>query len=155
MPSLNVYQDILVPWKEILDADERIGGKGIPVTYVRREPEEVDINRMPYIDYFLDPSWEDDAFGTGSYSPQSRRVNMRIGFLLALMHADAAKLDQALFLVGGDLLDIIREHELFNNQKSIIIKRNVSWLFDSIGVETGQQIGTQRISVPMEQFTNF
>ena len=161
MPSLNIYEDILKTWHRYLTEDARIGGRDIRVIYSRREPEDLDINLMPYIQYFLDRNWSDEAHGTGSFSPQSRRVNLSIGFLLAMAYGDAAQLDKALFLIGGDLLDLIRENMLFGKDrpelvaKSIIIKKNIIWDFDSIGVETGQQIGTQRISVPMEQFCNF
>ncbi len=55
---------------------------------------------------------------------------------------DAPSLDKMLFKVGGDLLDIIRDKMLFNSEKSIIINRKIVWDFDAVGVETGQQIGT-------------
>lgn len=155
MPSLDIYQDILVKWDELLKADARIGGRNIMVRYVRKEPMDIQINLLPYVAYFLDTNWEDEAHGTGSYSPQSRRVNLRIGFLLAVMEKDAATLDESLFGIGGDLLDLIREKMLFDSTKSIIIGKNISWNFEAVGEDEPQQIGAQRISVPMEQFTNF
>jgi len=161
MPSLDIYQDILCHWDEMLKRDPRIGGRDIKVRYVRKEPEDIEINLLPYVAYFLDTNWEDEAHGTGSYSPQSRRVNLRIGLLLAMMEKDAPSLDKSLFLIGGDLLDLIRENMLWgkNNPellaKSIIIGRSISWNFEAVGEGEPMQIGAQRISVPMEQFTNF
>lgn len=154
-PHLNIYEDILCRWNEILTGDPRIGGNDIQVIYSRVFPEDVDMNLMPYVTYFLEPNWFDDSVGTGSYSPQSRRITVKMGFLLAMMADEATKLDRALFKVGGDLLDIIREHMNFNGPKSIIVARNIVWDFDAIGVETGQQIGTQRISFSHDMFVNF
>jgi len=155
MPSLDIYTDILEKWNEYLSGDARIGGRDIQVIYSRVEPSDVDMNLMPYVTYFLERNWDDDAIGSGSFSPQSRIVTVRLGFLLCMMDQDAAKLDKALFLVGGDLLDILRERRHFDSTKSIIIGNRINWDFDSIGVETGQQIGTQKISFSMEQFANF
>lgn len=155
MASLDIYNDILQPWQEILDGDGRIGGRDIKVIYTRREPRELDMNLMPYIAYFLEPGWLDDGIGTGSYSPQSRHVTIRIGFLLAMMGQDAGKLDKDLFLIGGDLLDVIYAHRNFNGPKSIVINGNIIWDFDATGVETGETIGTQKIVIPMDQFANF
>lgn len=155
MASLDIYEDILAKWHELLTGDDRIGGRDIKVIYTRREPEDIEINLCPYIAYFLDRNWSDEAHGTGSYSPQSRRVNLRIGFLLVLMGQDAPSLDKSLFKIGGDLLDIIREKMLFNSAKSIIVGKNIVWDFESAAVDTTTIIGAQRISVPMEQFANF
>ena len=155
MPHLNIYTDMLERWKSYLEGDPRIGGKDIRVIYTRTEPMELDINLMPYVAYFLERSWEDNAIGSGSYSPQSRIMTVRLGFLLAMYHEDAGKLDRDLFEVGGDLLDILRERRHFDAQKIIVVGNRISWDFDTVGVETHGQIGTQKISFTMEQMVNF
>lgn len=155
MPSLDIYTDILAKWEEILTGDARIGGREIKVIYTRVEPSEVDMNLMPYVAYFLERNWQDDAIGSGSYSPQSRIVTVRMGFLLCMMEADAGKLDKSLFLIGGDLLDILRERRHFDSTKSIVVGDKIVWDFDTLGVETGQQIGTQHVSFSLNQFANF
>lgn len=154
-PTLNIYDDILLKWHEFLTGDARIGGRDIRVIYTRTEPEELDINLMPYVAYFLERNWNDNAIGSGSYSPQSRRVYIKIGFLLAMMGKDAPTLDKMLFEVGGNLLDILRERQLFDTVKQIIVKGDINWDFDTIAAANGQQIGTQQISFTMEQFANF
>jgi hypothetical protein len=72
-----------------------------------------------------------------------------------MFNQDAGKLDKDLFLVGGDLLDVIYAHRNFNNAKSIAADDAITWQFDAIGVETGETIGTQKIVVPLSQYANF
>lgn len=155
MSSLDIYTDILCKWKDVLDGDPRIGGQRIGVQYTRIEPTDIDLNLMPYIALFLQRGWEDDAYGSGSYSPQSRRVKVRIGMILAMLDRDEGRLDEKLFAVGGELLDLIRERQLFDVQKQIIVCGPISWDFETIGTENHGIIGTQSISFQMEQFVNF
>ena len=153
-PTLDIYTDILEPWGSHLSGDPRIGGRDIRVLFSINEPEEIDIQMMPYVKYFLERNWIDDAVGSGSYSPQARRLVVRLGFLLAVANQDSGQLAKDLFLIGGDLIYIVRERRNFNATKSIVGGDKMVWDFDSIGVETIGQIGTQKISFTMELFAN-
>jgi hypothetical protein len=155
MPHLDIYNDILMPWKNYLEGDNRIGGKEIKVIYTRFEPKDIDINLCPFVAFFLERGWDENAVGSGSYSPQSRRLTVRMGFLLCMLHQDAGKLDKDLFEIGGDLLDILRERRLFDVNKSIIVQDRIVWDFDVVGVENHGVVGSQKISFSMEQFVNF
>ena len=153
MGAFNIYQDILVPIKDKLESDPRIGGRGIKVLYDRTQDRVIEPSLMPAINYFLEAPWSDNSIGVGAYSIRNRKFSVRIGIALWMHNnGDPDRLDADLHMVGSDLMDILRANDYWSAEKQIVLGADLTMDFDhAFGVD-GIFIGTQKISVLFEMW---
>lgn len=153
MPTFDYYNDILVPIKTRLDGDPRFGGKGVNVFYDRTEERQVPTDLMPAINYFLLSPWDDTSIGVGNFSIRNRKFTVRVGLIIWVFNDDPEKIDMALSTLGGDLYDLLREHERWDNSKQILIGKEIPMDIDFPVSADGTMVGAQMFSVTFDQWT--
>jgi hypothetical protein len=106
-PTINVYELLLVPIGEKLRNDERFADVK-NIIYDTDDP--IPMSAMPAIEYYVESPWEDLARGSGAYSLQTRALTARVVFTLWIYDAESKqRMDEALFFLGGHLLDFVRD----------------------------------------------
>lgn len=154
MGAFDIYQDVLVPIKQKLESDARIGGRGVKVFYDRSQDRVVEPSIMPAINYFLEAPWSDNSIGVGAYSIRNRKFSVRVGIALWMHNnGDPDQLDADLHSVGADLLDIMRENDYWDSSKQIVLGSDLTIDFDHARSADGVFVGTQKISVLFEMWS--
>lgn len=153
MGTINPYVDLIVPLNDRLSRDTRFAG--INIFYDRSSTRSVPRNDCPAINFWLQGPWEDVMRGSGSYSLQSRWMDLTMGFGIWVYGGNSpAELDQQLFQVSSDLFDFFRDNIEFNQPQGIVIDGRVPirWDLDYSGDENNI-LGTQRLLVAFKIYS--
>lgn len=149
MATFNIFANVITPVGERLQRDPRFAG--INIFYDRTAEHLVPRDLSPAINYFLESPWEDLTRGSGAFSLNTRRLLARFGFGLWVYGGNnAAKTDEALFQISGDLFDFFRDNRDFDNTNGVFIGDEIRWDVDYSGDETGLFLATQKLSVEFE-----
>ena len=150
MGAINPYTDLIKPMNDRLASDPRFAG--INIFYDRSAQRSVPRNDCPAINFWLQGPWEDIARGSGSYSLQTRRMTVTLGFGVWIYGANSpADLDEQLFQVSSDLFDFFRDNVEFDSVKGIQVdgRSPIRWDVDYTGDENNI-LGTQRLLVTFD-----
>lgn len=151
MPSFEIYDHLLAPIMEKLEADPRF--EGVKVFYDRQDDEIVEPSLMPAINYFLQPDWEDITRGSNTASLQDRKLTVNIGFGIWAFDINKAKLEQALFHIAGNLIDWLRENTEFDRTNGVSLSGSLRWTPVAAFGKDNNLIGTQRIVATFELYS--
>ena len=148
-PTINIYRDLIVPLGDSLRQDPRFAG----VKNIVYDKDEISYNEMPCIEYYVDSPWTDETRGSGSFSPQTRRMTARIAFNIWCYDARSqASMDETMFELGGLLLDHIRERRYFSEAAGIAVS-NTPALWEVARPETDQGfVGLHRLVFEFDIF---
>lgn len=118
------------------------------------DTDEVGFHEMPAIIYYVQGPWEDVARGSGSYSLQTRRLVVRTSFALWVYDSQSRlRLDEAMFHLGGLLLDFLREGTDFNQSQGVgLTKTPLTWQVARQDTTTGF-VGVHTVSAEFELFS--
>lgn len=147
-PTINIMRDFIVPMGEKLRQDERFA----EITNIVYDViDDIAFSEMPCIDYYVEGPMEDIARGSGSYSLQTRRLTLKATFLIWVYDAHSRqRMDEALFHVGGLLMDFLREHTDFDPRTGIgLTKTPFMWQVVRPPAEAGY-VGMHSITAEFE-----
>lgn len=156
MPTFNVFNDLIQPLGERMQADPSF--EGINIFYDRTKNKIVPREMVPAINYFWLQA-DDMARGSQSSSLQTRRKNISIGFGIWSYGATAAELDSRLWAMEGALEDFMRNNVDFNrqdpNRRTTICIKDTTPITSSPDYEQEANgiLGTMLAVVPFELFT--
>ena len=150
MPMFDIMGQLIRPLGERLKSDPRFGVGGIHVFYDRRDTEIVEQRLMPAVNYFLQPDWEDITRGSNTASLNDRKLTAQVGFGLWSFAIDKEKLDEALFLMAGNLIDFLREATDFDRTTGVAVIGPIRWTPVAAFGEDNNMTGTQRIIATLE-----
>jgi len=149
-PAIDVYRDLIVPLGERLRLDERF----TEIRNIIYDVDEITFADMPAIEYYLETPWEDVARGSGAYTLQTRRLTARVVFSIWIYDAHSRqRMDEAMFHVGGLLLDFLRDWTDFDRIKGVGLTRSpLVWQVIRPESEQGY-VGAHSISAEFELFS--
>lgn len=153
MPLFDIMGQLIRPLGERLKSDVRFGAGGIHVFYDRVDDEIVEQRLMPAVNYFLQPDWEDITRGSNTATLNTRKLTALIGFGLWSFALDKEKLDEALFLMAGNLIDFLRESTDFDRTTGVAVVGPIRWTPVAAFGEDNNLVGTQRVIATMELFS--
>lgn len=153
MPLFDIMGQLIRPLGERLKSDVRFGAGGIHVFYDRVDDEIVEQRLFPAVNYFLQADWEDITRGSNTVTLQDRKVTATIGFGLWSFALDKEKLDEALFLMSGNLLDFLREATDFDRTTGVAVIGPIRWTPVAAFGEDNNLVGTQRLVATFELFS--
>lgn len=147
MATFNVFEHLIEPIGESLQADTRFSG--INIFYDRTREREVPRDLTPAINYFLEAPWNDIARGSGAYSLRSRMFKVKLGFGIWVHDArDAASMDRRLFEISDNLFDFFRDNADFDSSRGIYVDVDEAIAFDvDYSGDDGGYMGTQKLTV--------
>ena len=148
-PTIDIYRDLIVPLGERLQAEPAF--HDVQILY---DTDEISFAEMPAIEYYVESPWEDIARGSGSYSLQTRRMTARVVFSIWVYDAQSRqRLDEALFHLGGLLIDWLRETTDFNPTKGVGLGNSpIVWQVARPETQQGY-VGIHTISVEFLVYT--
>lgn len=149
-PVIDIMRDLITPMGERIRSDPRFAD----VKNVVYDSDQIAFSEMPCIEYYVETPWEDAARGSGSYTLQTRKLTVRLVFQIWLYDAySRQRMDEALFHLGGLLLDFIRDETDFDAIKGVgLTRRPLLWQVVRPGTETGF-VGLNSISAEYEIFS--
>lgn len=149
-PSISVYRDLIAPIGERLRADERF----VELKNIVYDSDEVGFAEMPALVYYVETPWEDVARGSGSYTLQTRRLTVRMVFTLWVYDAQSRqRMDEAMFHLGGLLLDWLREQTDFDSSQGVGLgKAPLVWQVARPDTKEGH-VGVHSISAEFEIYS--
>ena len=153
MATFDIYGHLIEPAIKALQADPRLSALN-KIYYDRTDDRQPPRETMPCMNIFFDPRVEDANRGSGSYSVQTRRMYVRIGFAVWCYSSKSeADLDEQLFGISGDVLDWFREHTEFDQTRGIFVRADVP-IEIAIDYQGGENafVGSQKISVSFELY---
>ena len=113
-PTADIFRDLIIPIGERLRNDERFAD----IRNILYDTDEIAFSQMPAIEYYVESPFEDVARGSGAYSLQTRYLTARIVFAVWIYDAESRqRMDEAMFHVGGLLMDFLRENTNFDTAK--------------------------------------
>ena len=154
MPTFDLFNHLIEPVGKALQADPRFSALN-KIYYDRTDSRAVPREIMPAMNYFCDPRADDLQRGSGSFSIQTRRMRIRMGFAVWCYSSKSeADLDDQLFTYSGDLIDFFREHTEFDQTRGIFVDTKTPIDIDS-DYQGGENafVGSQKISVTFELFS--
>jgi len=151
VPSFEIYDHLLAPIMEKLEADERF--EGVKIFYDRRDDEIVESSLMPAINYFLQPDWEDVTRGSNTASLRDRRLTVNIGFGIWAFDTSKGRLDQALFHIAGNLIDWLRENTEFDRTNGVSLSGSLRWTPVEAFGDENNLVGCQKIVANFELYS--
>ena len=151
MPSFEIFDHLLQPISDRLEADPRF--EGVKIFYDRRDDEIVESSLMPAINYFLQSDWEDITRGSNTASLRDRKLTISIGFGVWAFDINKGKLDRALFHIAGNLIDWLRENTEFDRTNGVAVIGTIRWTPVAAFGEDNNMVGTQRIVAGFELYS--
>lgn len=151
MPTFDIMGQLIRPLGERLKADVRF--EGVKIFYDRKDDEIVESSLMPAVNYFLQADWEDVTRGSNTVTLNDRKMTAQVGFGLWAFALDKEKLDEALFLMAGNLIDFLRESTDFDRETGVAVVGPIRWTPVAAFGEDNNLVGTQRIVATLELFS--
>lgn len=149
-PTIDIMRDLISPIGERLRADERFA----EVKNILYDTDEVAFGEMPAIVYYVETPWQDVARGSGSYTLQTRRLTARVVFTIWIYDSQSRqRMDEAMFHVGGLLLDWLRDNTDFNSAQGVGLGKS-PLIWQVVRPETQQGfVGAHSISAEFEVYS--
>lgn len=134
-PTIDVFRDLITPMGERLRADERFA----EIKNIVYDTDEIAFAEMPAIVYYVETPWEDIARGSGAYSLQTRKLTARMVFTIWVYDAvSRLRMDEAMFHVGGLLLDFLRDNTDFSAVNGIGLNNRTPLVWQVARPDTAQ-----------------
>ena len=115
-PVVDIYRDLVVPLGERLRNSESFAD----IKNIVYDTDEIAFSEMPAIEYYVESPWTDMARGSGSYSIQTRKLVVKMVFTIWIYDSQSRqRMDEAMFHVGGLLLDFLRDNTDFDPVKGV------------------------------------
>ena len=149
-PVIDIFRDLIAPIGERLRQDDRFA----EVKNILYDTDEIPLSEMPTIEYYVESPWEDTARGSGSYTLQTRRLTARMVFTVWVYDSQSRqRMDEALFHLGGLLLDWLRDMTDFNSVQGVGLgKAPITWQVVRPETETGF-IGAHSINAEFDIYS--
>lgn len=150
-PTINIFRDLIQPIGDRLRQDPRFVG----VKNIVYDRAEIAYSEMPCIEYYMDSPWQDQTRGSGSFSPQTRRMAARVAYRVWCYDLRGqAAMDETMFTLGGLLLDHLRDNRYFSSERGIALSNNpVVW---DVGRPEAEQgfLGVHTMIVEFDIYTS-